>query len=570
MRVALPLAILAGGAMGIYVVARLLAPRPVRHPLPGAAPASDPAPVGARILSPRAGMWGLRLPGRNAVLAAGTTLIFGAALGALMRLAVQMRAARFGGQLAATGDWVSSAGARLPEWGPVGQSSASGNYVAALRAEPGALVIGGVALALAALVAVYSGRYLALDRRYETYYPLLILLVAGITGMVLSADLFSLYLFCELMSLAAYALVSFRRHTDTAIEAGFKYLIMGSVGTILLLMGISFIFRARGHLLLPPLLPSSSDPAAVGARILSPRAGMWERLGLACVMVGLAVKSAIVPLHTWLPDAHGRAPSSVSAMLSGIVIQSTFYALLKISLGLGFPARALGTVLMVVSLFNMTLGNGLALVQTNTKRLLAYSTIAQMGYMMLSIGIGLRYNVPAAVQAGFFLLIAHAAMKGLAFLSKGVCHFYNNSTTIVQLRGTYRQLPLVAVTFSLALAGLAGVPPLAGFAGKWFILTRALQTAQGAPGPGAAGVAGLYAVLALFLLNSLAALGYFLPLIGTLFVPTAQVERHTRVHLAAWMTIPLVILGALVLALGVHPGPWLGWLEGVSTYLLGS
>jgi len=174
----------------------------------------------------------------------------------------------------------------------------------------------------------------------------------------------------------------------------------------------------------------------------------------------LGVKSAIVPLHTWLPDAHGWAPSSISAMLSGIIVQSAFYALLKVSLGLGFPAHDLGTLLIVLSLLNMTLGNGMALVQTYTKRLLAYSTIAQMGYVMLSVGVGLRYDVPLAIQAGFFLLLAHAAMKGVAFLCKGVCHFYCDATRIEDLRGTAMRLPLVAVVFSVALAGLAGVPPL--------------------------------------------------------------------------------------------------------------
>ena len=535
--VALPLAILAGGAMGIYVVARLLAFRLSR--------------------------------GRNVILAAGTTLIFVAAAGALARLALRMQGPWFRSQPGPT--LVGSQTKFLmPEWGHFGSGGAI------LRAEPGALVIGGVALGLGTLVTVYSGRYLTLDRRYETYYPLLLLLAAGLTGMVLAADLFNLYLFCELMSLAAYALVSFRRHTDTAIEAGFKYLIMGSVGTALVLMGISFVYRARGHLALPPaLLPlpglaQSSGPARPPGSVHSPGTGLWNRLGLACVMVGLAIKSAIVPLHTWLPDAHGRAPSSVSAMLSGIVIQSAFYTLIKVSLGLGFPARALGALLILLSLVNMTLGNGMALVQTHTKRLLAFSTIAQMGYVMLGIGIGLRYSVPAAVQAGFFLLVAHAVMKGLAFLSKGVCHFYNDSTTVAQLHGTYRQLPLVAATFGLALAGLAGVPPLAGFAAKWFLLTRALQTAQEAPGTGVAGAAGLYAALAVFLLNNLAALGYFLPVIGALFAPALQVERHTRIRISAWMAIPLVILGALVLGLGLYPGPWLDWMEGVGIYLLGS
>jgi len=472
---------------------------------------------------------------RNDLLAALTAMVFTLALGALIPTFFAVRRALH-------------AGSPMPTWGRFETGDAF------LRADPGALVIIGVALGLGALVAIYSGRYLALDRRYETFYPLLLLLVTGLAGMVLAADLFNLYMFCELMSVAAYALVAFRRRTSTAIEAGFKYLIMGSVGTIIILLGISFIYRESGQLLLPA--PGNAPGGDLGA---------WTRVGTACFLVGLGVKSAIVPLHTWLPDAHGRAPSSISAMLSGIVIQSAFYAMLKVGLGLGLPARYLGAVLIALSLLNMTVGNGMALVQTYTKRLLGYSTVAQMGYVMLSVGVGLRYNLPAAIQAGFFLLLAHAAMKGLAFLCKGVCHFYYDTTTIPQLRGTAVQLPLVGIAFSVALAGLAGVPPLAGFVGKWFILTRALQASDRL----------VYLALTLFLLNSLIGLGYYLPLIGALFTlpdHAAQLadegsEKRVNVKISPWMALPLVILGVLVLVIGLYPGPWLGWAGDVGLYL---
>ncbi len=492
--VVLPLACLTCGAFAVYLAARLLTQR-------------------------------------NDLLATLTTTVFALALGALVPAFLTVRQ-------------TMPSGRPLPTWGHFGAGSAF------LRADPGALVIAGVALGLGILVTIYSGRYLALDQRYETYYPLLLLLVTGLLGMVLAADLFNLYLFCELMSIAAYALVAFRRRTRTAIEAGFKYLIMGSVGTIVVLLGISFIYRENGHLFLPT--PGDASASDLGA---------WTRVGVACFLVGLGVKSAIVPLHTWLPDAHGRAPSSISAMLSGIVIQSAFYALLKVSLGLGFPARTLGGLLIVVAVLNMTLGNSLALVQTYTKRLLAYSTIAQMGYVMLGVGVGLRQNQSAAVQAGLFLLVAHAAMKGLAFLCKGVCHFYHDTTTVEQLRGTAIRTPLVAVAFTTALAGLAGVPPLAGFAGKWFILTRALHAPDGL----------VYVGLALFLLNTLLGLGYYLPLIGTLFTPPASdagSETLTRIHVSPWMVVPLVILGALVLAIGFYPGPWLDWVADAGFHLL--
>jgi len=503
----LPLACLAGGAFAVYLVARLLT-------------------------------------SRNDLLALLTALVFAAALVALVPL------------FALTGKETGFLGETrflLPAWGHFGEGGAF------LRADPGGLVVAGVALGLGLLVTLYSGRYLALDRRYETYYPLLLLLVTGLVGMVLAADLFNLYMFCELMSVAAYVLVAFRRRLDTAIEAGFKYLVMGSVGTVIILLGISFVYRETGTLALPPL---SSPPTLGGKEGGMGAPGPWTRAGVACFLVGLGIKSAIVPLHTWLPDAHGRAPSSISAMLSGIIVQSAFYALLKVSLGLGLPAHDLGTLLIVLSLFNMTLGNGLALVQTHTKRLLAYSTIAQMGYIMLSIGVGLRYAIPAAIQAGFFLLLAHAAMKGLAFLCKGVCHFYCDATLIADLRGTAMRMPLVAVAFSVALAGLAGVPPLAGFTAKWFILMGALRSSD------ALGYVGL----AVFLLNSLLALGYYLPLIGTLFTPPSPPElggtEGGRIRVSPWMAVPVVVLGALVLAIGLYPGPWLNWTADAGGYLL--
>jgi formate hydrogenlyase subunit 3/multisubunit Na+/H+ antiporter MnhD subunit len=252
-------------------------------------------------------------------------------------------------------------------------------------------------------------------------------------------------------------------------------------------------------------------------------------------------------------------------MLSGIVVQSAFYALLKVCLGLGFPARSLGTLLIALALLNMALGNGLALVQIHTKRLLAYSTIAQMGYVLLSVGIGLRYDLPSAIQAGLFMILAQAVMKGLAFLCKGVCHFYHDSTTIEQLRGTAAQMPLVAVAFSVALVGLAGVPPLAGFAGKWLILQGALRSSD------VLGYVGLGALL----LNSLIALGYYLPLIGALFSPPSSPPlvgkeggSGGKIRVSPWMALPIVALGALVLVIGIYPSPWLDWSADVGVYLL--
>ncbi len=406
-----------------------------------------------------------------------------------------------------------------------------------LQATPAALALTALALGIAACTAVYSGRYMARDRRYATSYPLLLLMLAGLLGMLLTTDLFNLYLFSELMSIAAYVLVAFRRHTDTSIEAGFKYLILGSVATLIMLLGVAWVYRETGSVALP--LTEGHD-------------GLWARLGTACFLVGLALKSGIVPLHTWLPDAYGRAPSSVSAVLASVISKSTVLVLLRVTLGLGLPAQQLGLLLVLVSFLNMTLGNVLALVQRNTKRLLAYSSIAQTGYIMFALGVGLHYDVPAALDAGFFLLLVHALLKALAFLSKGVCHFYCDTTQVEELQGTAQQLPLVAITFGVALAGLAGIPPLAGFTAKWFILAESITARDTLA----------YVGIGFFLLNSVLALGYYLPLIVRLFTPL-ETEDAERLRVSPWMGIPLLVLGALALAIGLQPTPWLqgaAWL----------
>jgi len=394
---------------------------------------------------------------------------------------------------------------------------------------------------LGLLVALYSGRYLALDHRYEYYYPLLLLLSAGLTGMVMAVDLFTLYLFTVLTSAAAYVLVAFRRRTETAIEAGFKYAIMGGTGAILLLAGVGYLYRETGSLALP-----------LNARGIPP----WGALGMALVLAGYVIKGAVVPAHTWLPDAHGRAPSSISAMLSGIVIEVNLYVLVKVGLGIGWPARQLGWLLVGLSLANMTVGNALALMQVYGKRLLGYSSIAQMGYIMMALGLGLAYGQSEALSAGLFLLVGHAAMKGLAFLCKGICHFYCGATLIEELDGIAGRVPVTGACFVVGLAGLAGVPLLAGFVGKWQLVVSALRIA----GP------GVSLVIAVFVLNSLVSLGYYVPLIGRILKSGEHGGERTRVSL--WMLFPTVVLALLVVALGMYPQPVLILTREAASFLL--
>jgi multicomponent Na+:H+ antiporter subunit D len=397
--------------------------------------------------------------------------------------------------------------------------------------DAGAHLLSVVTLTLGFSVTIYSGRYLELDHRYEDYYSLLLLLVASILAMLAAADLFVLYLSATLASSASFVLVAFRRRTDTAIEAGYKYAILGGMGSELMLFGVALVFRSTGVLGMP----------------FSPRpADFWGVLGTHLILVGLLIKGAIFPAHTWLPDAHGRAPSSISAILSGIIVQSYLYALVKVGLGVHMSPYWLGVALVVLAIATMTVGNALALRQRYGKRLLGYSSIANVGYMSAAFGVGLMVQRPEPIAAGLFLLVVHAASKSLAFLCKGAFHFYCDVTLVDDLEGMIGRTPLVVGGFVLALAGLAGVPLLGGFMAKFGLLTSMIRIVPVGP-----------LVIGFVLINTLMSLGYYVPLIGRV-LHTPQ-EPAGPIRVSAWMLAPMIWLGALVLLPGLIPEPLLDW-----------
>ena len=454
---------------------------------------------------------------KNRALASVTVVLYAASLTALLLL-----------------DW----GAISPS---VGTGLDRGATAPVLQAEPGAMLVAATTLILGLMVACYSGRYLALDHRYEDYYPLLLLLSAGVVGMVMAVDLFVLYLFTVLTSATGYVLVAFRRRTSTAVEAGLKYAVMGGMVSVLMLSGVGFLYRDRGSLMLP-----------LGAETV----GVWGAVGLGLVMFGYLVKGAIFPAHTWLPDAHGRAPSSVSAMLSGVVVQANLYVLVKTALGAGASPTALGWVLVGLSIPSMTVGNLMALRQTYGKRLLGYSTIAQLGYMMAALGLGLAHSRSELISAGLFLMVVHAAMKGLAFLAKGTFHLYCDASLISDLDGMLGRVPLASLGFLVSLAGLAGIPPLAGFTSKLYVVSSAV-------GVGGLGTGVCVVVL---LANTLLSLGYYLPLIGRVIMRGSGCKSRPTV--SPWMQAPVLVLGLLVLVLGVSPGTLIGLTRQAGEFLL--
>lgn len=397
------------------------------------------------------------------------------------------------------------------------------------------------------LVTFYSVDYLKQDPRYLLYYPLLLLTQAGLYGIFMSRDLFNLFLLTELTTVAASALIAFRFHQEIAIKAGFKYLLMSSLGTMIMLLGVYFVFRGIGDLRIVALLDSPDR---------------FTRIGSACFLVGFSLKAGVVPLHTWVPDVYGHAPSAISGLLAGVLSKSMLFILPLVCLRLGMAWVELGVILMVFGCLNMLLGSIRMLGQSLLRRFLSFSSIAQTGYLMFGLGIGFYYELAEAFSAGVFLLLVIGLMKSLAFLSAGIYESRIGSQEIARLHGMGTWMPWTAVTFSTALASLAGIPLLAGFTGKWLVFSAALRTGDLFAGMG----------LAIFLISTVIGLAGYLPLLVKQYLPghadqTVHPDGGSPQRVSAWMLAPVLLLSLLILGIGVYPAPWIDLIDYVLTWM---
>jgi proton-translocating NADH-quinone oxidoreductase chain N len=372
----------------------------------------------------------------------------------------------------------------------------------------------------------------------EKYYALLMALIGAMVGLACAADLFNLWLWFETMAVSTYMLVAFFRRQHASLEAGVKYLVQSTTGSLLVVLGIALVLAQADTLKLAEIGITESSTALLAAGAL--------------FVIGFGVKIALVPLHTWLPDAHAQAPSGISAMLSGVVIEAALIALLRVLGALAGVTLSWGVLLMASGALNMLAGNLLALRQTQIKRLLAFSSLTHVGYMLVGVGIAVYTRQPSGAQGGFFHLLNHGLMKGLAFLAAGALLYafsHHTALTVADLAGTARRYPLVALTFTLGVLGLAGVPPLAGFMSKWQIFLAGVETQDPA----------LLLLVAFAALNSLLSLAYYLPLVNALFRQQLSQEMESGRPLPATMLVPLVALALAVVAIGLWPG-LVNWL----------
>ncbi len=370
--------------------------------------------------------------------------------------------------------------------------------------------IGLIITGMASLVAIYSIKCIK-DRRHR-FYTLLCLMTAGLLGVCLTGDIFNMYVFFEILSISSYGLVAFFLDKN-AIEGAFKYLVMGSLGSSLLLLGIAILYGLTGTL----------NFADLALRVSHSREFM---IALGLIIGGFSLKAAIMPFHMWKPDAIEGTPIPMGALFSTVTAAIGVYGILRLLFVFGM--LQLNIMLIILGVITMLAGALLALVQVNVKRMLAYSGISQVGYIVMAIGLGTY----AGYEAGLYHILNNALIKGLLFMAIG-CVIYITGKENLDEMGVRNRTLLVCT--GVGVLSMAGVPPLNGFVSKWLIFMATWE------------VNPLLTILAIT--ASAITLAYGLKIFSSVFLA----QKKTEGKIPATMLLPVIILTVLCVVIGVFP-----------------
>jgi multicomponent Na+:H+ antiporter subunit D len=323
------------------------------------------------------------------------------------------------------------------------------------------------------LSAFYSISYIKRYTAENYFYSLFCLMVAGMNGVVLSGDLFNIFVFLEISVISAYALVAFGVDKNE-LEASFKYQVLGGIASFLILFGIGFIYWKTKTL----------NIADIKQAFTSGYDKTFYIFVQILILSGFGLKAAIIPFHAWLPDAHSSAPSPISAMLSGVLIKAVgIYVIIRLFFNMFVITEAMAMLITTLGTLSMVIGVFLAIGQWDIKRLLAYHSISQMGYVVMSAGIGMillsRGVKPEiaslAIAGGIFHLVNHAAFKGLLFLNAGAIEYTIGTRNLKEMGGLSQSMPATASTSFVASMSISGIPPFNGFFSKLIIIIAAVM-----------------------------------------------------------------------------------------------
>ena len=356
----------------------------------------------------------------------------------------------------------------------------------------------------------------------QHFWPLWLLLWTALNAMLLSADLFNLYVALELVGLSAASLTALGGNT-AAVRGAIRYLMVSLLGSAAYLLGVALLYHHTGTLDIA-LLSERIDGAPV------------VRAALATMLVGLLLKTALFPFHFWLPPAHGSAPTPVSAILSALVVKATFYMALRLWLDLfnGY-GLVLGELLGVLGAAAVIWGSVLALAQTRLKLMIAYSTVAQLGYLFMAFPLAAAGG--AVVWTGaLYLALAHGLAKAAMFMTAGSLQQFGEHDRIAELDRAVQRLPLTLTAFTLAGVSIMGLPPSGGFIGKWLLLEAALRQER-------------FVLAGVMVLGGVLAAAYVFKVVGYAFTPAETVHgTHGVPAIMQWSPL-LLAAGAILLGL---------------------
>ena len=401
---------------------------------------------------------------------------------------------------------------------------------------------------LALISAIYARRTVEfeLPDRVGLFWSLYLLLITGLLGIIITGDMFNLFVLLEVVSLTSYSLIAIGKGRATV--ASFRYLIIGTIGACFYLIGVGYLYIMTGSLnmedlriLLPPLYSTTAVKAA-----------------FVFIFIGFGIKIALFPMHAWQPDAYTYAPSAVSIIISTAMAKTSAYALIRII----FSVFTLEFITNFLPLFDILcwiaataiiVGSIVAMVQNNLKKMLAYSSIANVGYIVLAIG--LAPFTPFGLTPALMHILNHAVIKGCMFMAACAFIYKLDLWDIRKFEGLGRKMPYTCFALILAALAMIGMPPSAGFITKWYLILAALDAKK-------------YLFVAVIFFSTLLMIIYFWRVVEIMYIRAAPSSGETSAvpvdEAPLSMLIPTLTLGVLTFVIGI------GWISGLFTPLVGA
>ncbi len=398
-----------------------------------------------------------------------------------------------------------------------------------------------VALVLAGMAtfsALYAVSYKRNDPRRGKFYTLFCLQVTGMMGLVLTGDMFNLYVFFEIMSVSTYALVAYNRKWDSA-EAAFKLLTLGGVVSVFILFGVALLY-AQYQTLNMVDLASKITLSSV------------DIIAIAFFITGFGLKAGFVPLHFWAADAYPAAPTPTGMLLAGTFKQAGVYLIARTLYHVFSVMDVTSPLIVTIGVLTAFIGVMMALVQHDFKRLLSYHAVSQLGYIVAGVGLA----APLGVSGGLFHLMNHAMYKGLLFLCAGAVFYRIGTWDLDKMGGLSKKMPFTTLAFLVGALAISGIPPFNGFVSKWMLYVGTYEQ-------------GYYFYTVVLILVSVGTLSSFLKALDSAFLGQLKEEFKNVKDVPLLMKIPMAGLSLFCILFGVYPELPLKIVEKASSAALG-